>query len=136
MTVDAQTIRRVCMTCGEEKIITISPNVLIGKLVKCLDCINGGKEPPMKAARVEFCYPQTKRVQRQVEVGWLRKRKEVVVEEVPMTFFEVYQMVQNFVNSIGQDRLIGISEYTTAKDRIGDDGNHWFVVWYWEQPPA
>jgi hypothetical protein len=92
----------------------------------------------MKVARKVFQHPGGEFRQKTVErtVGWWNKTTitETVEEWYPFSFSEVLTKVQEFVENLSADpqKLINVCEFTTAKDRIGDDGVHWFVVWYWE----
>lgn len=132
---DVYTITKKCQTCGSDKLLTISPQAQIGKLIRCEECIALGKEPAMKIVRKEFRHPNGKTiiVEKEVEEGfWRKKVKKKVEEWYAFTYSEVVGQVVDFVNGIGSERLVGVTEYTTAKDRIGDDGITHFVVWYWE----
>jgi hypothetical protein len=89
----------------------------------------------MKIARKVFQHPSGHYIEKDVEIeeGWWRKTTKVVKQRewVENSFSEVIEEVKTFVDILGPDRLINICEYTSARHRIGDDMNNWFVVWYW-----
>jgi hypothetical protein len=99
-------------------------------------CVKEGRKVAMKLKREEFVYPSGTYINIDVEVeeGFWRRRKVTKTERCwrKYKFFEVVAQVQAFANLLGAERVVNIAEYTTAHDRIGDDGNTHFVVWYWD----
>lgn len=85
----------------------------------------------MKMVRKVFRFPQDGIVELEVEGFWTSTKRKVQKSE-PVPFWDVVQQVQDFASSIGPERLVSISEYTEAKEYLGDDGITNFVVWYWE----
>jgi hypothetical protein len=87
----------------------------------------------MKIARKAFRFPATRSELKEVETGLFWRVKRTVRVEEPLTFDEVQQMVQTFVDGIGHDKVVSISERTQALDRIGDDRLWVCAVWYWQE---
>ena len=57
-----------------------------------------------------------------------KKRKEL--ENVP-----IMDRVQKFVELVGRENILNISEYRSAHSRIGDDGVLNIAVFYWADSP-
>ncbi len=90
----------------------------------------------MKMARKVFEHPSGHFVTVEVTSGWWRKMKQSEVHWMPYQHHEVVEQVQAFCDDLGPQRVVNVCEYTTAKDRIGDDGRTVWVVWSWDAEPV
>lgn len=88
----------------------------------------------MKIARRVFTHPSGEF--REVEVTkswWWGHSVRTETQWVGFTLSEVLAQAQEFVNAVGPSRLVNVVEYTSAHERVGDDGRWTIVVWYWEE---
>jgi len=90
-----------------------------------------------KLRRKSFNLPDliVNKVKKTREVGFFNKRTEEYEERqyIRRTKDDLMIDLNNFIQNIGEDNVVSVSECYHADMRCGDDGRFTITLFYWEQ---
>ncbi|MBA4074124.1 MAG: hypothetical protein C0508_03720 [Cyanobacteria bacterium PR.023] len=68
----------------------------------------------------------------ELEEGLFKKNKITIPQYRRLSLDEVLQNVTEFINSVGKENLVTVSETSENKYMAGDLGTKIWAIWYWQ----